>query len=518
MGVGRSSRPLGHVRRVLAVAIVGGLLAAACGSGSDDDSGAQGSTGEATDGSALDNVLSGDGATTIPGDPGAPQATVPGGAPAPGTPSGGPSGGSSGSQTGSAGTATTVAAPAAGPMGRGVTAQTIALGAWVNDPENGNVALSALGVEGANFPDEAGIAKAVVDSINKDGGIGGRQIKLVVRKAPGQGPAEFEEGCRFFTEQNKVFAVAHTLVVTNPDVIATCLKRGETVNVVSGSRGLLDRTTAGPLAPYFYAPGNFAGERWGGIIDAIAATSDFFKKTATYKLGVIAMDQPAARRVVKNVVLPALQKHGISSAEQSFIVDTQDGWAQGFSSTAVRFRAAQVTHVLFVSTFSRSFFWVPAAESQRYYPRLAMTSGEHPALQESTYGGSQALNNTVGVGWSPPVDVGQPRDVPTPGSKKCLDIVRGAGVRLGDRWQIATAYSICDDFFFLKTALERGQPPTVTGLRAGVDGLGGSFSATWSLGDAYKPGQWDGLRVVRPFAYAASCGCFSYTGPGRELP
>src|SRR5688572_23954571 len=84
MGAGRSSRPLGHVRRALVVAIVGGLLAAACGSGSDDDSGAQGANGETTDGSALDDVLTGDSPTTIAGDAGgAPQATVAGGGPAP---------------------------------------------------------------------------------------------------------------------------------------------------------------------------------------------------------------------------------------------------------------------------------------------------------------------------------------------------------------------------------------------------------------------------------------------------
>jgi Periplasmic binding protein len=85
----------------------------------------------------------------------------------------------------------------------GVTASTIRIGVTYPDL----AALNKLGLIKIDDGDFAGISKALVDDINKHGGVGGRQLQLFTAKYSVLGNTEQLAVCTQMTQDNKVFMI-----------------------------------------------------------------------------------------------------------------------------------------------------------------------------------------------------------------------------------------------------------------------------------------------------------------------
>ena len=158
------------------------------------------------------------------------------------------------------------------------------------------------------------------------------------------------------------------------------------------------------------------------------------------------------------------------------------------------------------------------AEGQRYRPGYAVNSIASPQFLAREAPPRQ-LNNAVGIGWSPFVDVPGGADPGNPVRASCDRIFSSAGVPTGDRTPFGqyTAYNICDSLLLIAAAVRYSGNPTPAGLRAGIQKVGPKWNSPLTLSSTLGAGRHDGAAAWRLLRYSSGCGCFRYEGPARAF-
>ncbi len=123
----------------------------------------------------------------------------------------------------------------------GVTAETIKIGVvWSNLDE-----LRELGLVDINYGDVPLVWQTLVDDINANGGVGGRQLEMVFDQYNPVLTASVEEMCTRLTQDEKVFAVVGSLAGPVLESILCFLDINETIMVAGTHRpDLLERAKA----------------------------------------------------------------------------------------------------------------------------------------------------------------------------------------------------------------------------------------------------------------------------------
>ena len=435
--------------------------------------------------------------------------------------------GAGGTATGAAPTSggTTDAAPAATPAsGTGTpdgstspaaAGGTIAIG--VHD-DNPGAAFGQFGVEGGPSGDQGAWIQAIVDWINANGGMGGRQVELVhhvTESLNGSFDQQAERACAFFTEDNDVLAVVGGARVPTLNLV-DCLARHETPLVWS-YHYMVDQATFANYGDYLYMPPMVSADRLGVWVDAIASTG--FLDGGV--VGVARYDTPIHERFTNGVLAPALARHGSSITDQvAFSGATSAASAADLSAQAnnaiVRFRSRGVNRVLFVPTSAvMPLLFFAAAEAQSYRPQYSLTSYDNPAFQNDNVPTAAQFDGAVGFGWLPAGDVAWEQQPQLwPAAQQCLDITQQA-TPTGN----GSVRRFCDGLFFLKFLLDRGAEPTTAGLRAAVDSLGSSYQSAWTFATSFGPTRHDGAAVGRLLTYdRAGCQCFVFSGGDIPIP
>ena len=273
------------------------------------------------------------------------------------------------------------------------------------------------------------------------------------------------------------------------------------------------------LAPYVYAPGYLATDRWDPVADLLVSRGYFDRG---YKLGIVSIEEPAAQRLVTRFER-RLARHGIRVTDKAN-VGTGNGYdwvgqvGSQTSSMVLRFKTSGITHVLFLGTYtSASYFFPTYAESQGYRPRYAYTSTEMPSYTEKNEPAAQ-LARSVAVGWRPTLDVNPPQDPKDNANEQlCLRVVHRAGIETNDRVAENSVLGVCEFLLFLKQGLEGAPELSPAGLRARVDRLGSGFASSQTPRTLFAPGRYDGVAALRWVAFDSACACFRYSGRWRDL-
>lgn len=129
-----------------------------------------------------------------------------------------------------------------------------------------------------------------------------------------------------------------------------------------------------------------------------------------------------------------------------------------------------------------------------------------------------------GVAWLPNLDLPTAETGPrtrwaTPGSTRCLDILRRNGINPPSHNAQLIAYEFCDRLFFLEAVIKRMNPRQVTReefMRV-VDHLGGSYGSTSLQRTYFSAQQHDGVVLGYDLRYVPSCGCMRYVGSPFDL-
>ncbi|MBA2610031.1 MAG: hypothetical protein H0U92_13910, partial [Actinobacteria bacterium] len=202
------------------------------------------------------------------------------------------------------------AAPSGSYTGPGVTTKEIKIG--ITLVQTGTIFGDVTGVP-VDFGDTRKQADAVVDYVNKNGGIAGRKVVPVyynfdlTRPGLGDGQSE-DEACRKFTDDNRVFAAINTVLARQ--ALLVCLAGRGVPGIHSGMP--VDERTLDKYRNYWYAGYGGAAltlDRLAAKQVKVFAQQGLFGNNAT--VGIEYFDDPAYKRVVDEVFKPELAKVGV---------------------------------------------------------------------------------------------------------------------------------------------------------------------------------------------------------------
>jgi len=392
---------------------------------------------------------------------------------------------------------------------------TVKLGFFISD--DASEVYKTLGISGASHSREESRAiwQAVIDQVNARGGVAGRRVVPTyfwIDSESGTNATRSQAACEQFTRDDKVFAVV--LDGAGDLSLASCLaQRGVPAVDVGQTSYPYDDVDLHRLAPHLYLPGRLSMGRFRSYVDQLAARG-FFPRGS--KVGLLRFDLPNQLRTRRDVLEPALRRHGLTlETDVAFtpVEGTADlpRAANEASAAVLQMRQAGVDRVLFLgSGLSLPFVFPTVAESQGYRPRYGITTDDGPDFM-ATNAPAEQMTGAMAVGWEPQYDVAD-SDAVLRGDRlwqSCAAVMRKAGFTPRDGRR-------CTAVYFLERALDGARDLTAASLRAGADRIGSLPYSTQTYDTFFQPGRYDGVSAVRVLRFDASCTCFRYlTG---ELP
>ena len=514
--------------------LLAAFLATACGSTVQGSSAQLGPTA----------VAGGDGL----GSPGGASPSPTGGGSAPGATGGslvaGPPGAASlpatGGGTTGGGTGSAVAGGGVGTVtsGPGVTAKEVYVGLLYD--KNADALNSAAGIGAISSGDSKANTEAIINDINKHGGVGGRKLVPVYANFDSTSTQtlaqQYAAVCQQFTHDTpRVFAVEGAI---GDEAFRQCLSKAG-VAILSASLpslgqadllrypGLIeqgyanvDRLAAYQVTPLvqqqYFTP-------WDSVNGRPAATG-------TVKVGILTYDDRVFANAVDRYLVPALKRLGYDPqvARIAQITTAADYGSQGAAvkSAELSFAANGVTHVIpFESNGGLSTFFLPNARSQHYYPRYGISSASaYQALLDAGLVENKQMTGAVGFGWIPVVDL-HASDDPDNGPysnvsrRHCVTVMKDSGITFTSGNAEGIALNSCATLYLLKTALDRTPAQITLGTFIGkVESLGTSYQNPGGLGQEFRPGRHDPSNKAYHWRYVEGCTCFRYEGTLQTVP
>lgn len=446
----------------------------------------------------------------------------------------GPSG-----STGSAGGGSAPSSNGGNVTKQALTSTTINIG--IGYVTNGDAANAAIGATGISQGDPKGEAQAVVDYINKHGGVaGGRKLVPVWQPydatSAGTPASQDQAACANYTQDHRVFAVADSGLTSN---LAACLLKAGVFMDFSGDIISHDNAYFRQY-PNYVDVGTLSEDRFMAEEVQVLQRQKWFSPwntttgqaaaTGTAKLGVLTINNPWWDTPVDKVLLPALAKagHPVASGDVFRVTypQTTDQEAQTVSdiqTAALRFRSDGVTHVIFTDPnglltliFSRN------AGGQRYYPRYGVSSGSGmEALVTAGDVDPVTLNGAIGLGWDPSLDLTPAASAhyTTPTTAFCLKVMKQAGYTFPDVNSQGIALSTCDTLFFLADVINHAAPTfTLPSALNAVAEIGSGFHPANEPMAFVSASRHDALQEGWDMGWDTSCGCAKYLGNGYQIP
>ncbi|MCA1711968.1 MAG: ABC transporter substrate-binding protein [Actinobacteria bacterium] len=540
----RTKRQRLTVRTVGPLALL--VLLPACGSTVQQTGTAGGvAVGAAAGGSAAElggpaagsDGLGGAGSIALPGASGATGASDPtGGVIGEGSGSGSGSGSTSGgvatgpsTTTSNGGTAPGTSgsgAVASGPVGPGITATTIKYGiVAAEDPNGGN---NAAGINTANVHNIDQTYGAVINDLNKRGGINGRKVKLVVYRFPnGTTNEELQSrACEKFTKDDRAF-IGPGL----GEAALTCFEKAGMAMVGGGAGGygqsqyakyphLLD---AGAFSLENQAANDIRGFQSAGWLsgwDPLTGTAS----SAPPQVGIVTYDIPVFKNAVEKFTKPALAAAGVKNVQTFYIrPNLNDGQADA-QAAVLKFKREGISHVTFIDNSGGLLELVFAtnANSQGYFPRFGCDSGSCNQIVAEQMPQS-SLRGAALVGWSPLNDVPASKDFVLPGRTRCEKIMVDADLKPYSRNDLNVMANVCEGVWFFEEAARAAGPSlTADSLVQGAFKAGQSFQSPATFAVQITPTKHAGANASRAANWDPSCGgsgggCFIYSGPVRRF-
>jgi hypothetical protein len=367
---------------------------------------------------------------------------------------------------------------------------------------NGGPFAAAFGVTNSQ-PDETPAAQAIVDYLNRTGGLAGHPIKpvfAVFDNTSNDWIAQDQAMCAKFTQDHRVAAVVRTDDIFGP--LDACLAQAHTPLVLWES--VFRPSSWWQSAPGLrFTPDEATGARiYAALVDRMTATHRW---TPSTKIGLIRYDRSDQATVENEGVLPALAAHHLSLAA-SEAVHTPESFqdigttSSELASAMLRLRQKGVTDVMFMGG-DLAYLFAQEAPSQNYFPRYALTSYDFPYMLPDS-----VLAGAYGIGWEPSDDLTS-HFGPTAARKRCQQAAAGTGVNWtgtgADRF-----YMTCNQLFFLQVAFNAARSVGPGAVSAGAR-LAGALPSSFTFGTnlSHRP---DGLAAFRDLMFAGSCSCLRY--------
>ncbi len=386
----------------------------------------------------------------------------------------------------------------------------------------------AVGIEVGNTYSEREFDDALIEALNKRGGLHGRRIIPVYAKtdtASTDWSTDFQKACAKFTQDDRVDVVLGSDFAYFAN-FERCLARAG-IPHLSNSSNVPDNQELRqfPLLRALIVP--TIDKR--SIAKLQGAINSGFL-TPENKLGVITDSCPGTQRAWQQVVKPFLARHHITVAATA-----DEGCADGYNSSfsaagaavgnaTLSFRSKGVDRITFITVSESGTMIVMAhdASSQHYYPGWILSSLAGTALLQDQ-APQDEMRNTRVYGWLPSQDV-KPSQYPEPNAaqRRCYSLVKSQGVTPVSTADYSYTQSICEAVFVYEAALGNSHVDTEgRAVIAGLGKVGRSYQSVFDIGGAADfsiDRLNDAPRLYREARWEAHCSCFAYAGPTYPMP
>jgi hypothetical protein len=287
------------------------------------------------------------------------------------------------------------------------------------------------------------------------------------------------------------------------------------VPLFSASLASLDSKAIAAYAPYMYASVAPVWDPFVKVLTTRLTAQGYFggwdpatgtKVPGKAKVGILIKSDEHSPRIA-NLMVQAVTAAGAPDPE---VYSFKDG--SEMSSAVLQFRGRGVTHV--VSTDGALLAFMLSADDQNYRPRYALSSFLTPAALLQGTAPERQLVGSVGVGWSPSIDVTDASDPGDtgPGEVECKRMLaKGGQTFKGKRLAEAVAFAFCDGLRLIASGAIAGGGLTGPQIANGVQSAGPKLSSAFGFGNGLGPSRYFLPGAVRDVAYVESCTCFRYT-------
>ena len=445
--------------------------------------------------------------------------TTGGGTTGGGTTGGGTTGGTTGGGTTGGGTT------GVGANGPGVTASTLAIG--VITDKNADKCNAALGAAGASSVDPKQTTQALLDEINKQGGILGR--KVVAHYHPidctSQQTVEQQgqEVCADWTKDHPVFATGSDF---GPD-FESCMEKAGSVIEGGGAFSSDDRRVY-KQHPYVIDPVSLDANT-----QAIVTVDGLYKEhyfTSGYKLGLVTVDCPSYHYAVDKSFMPELGKYNLKLTDSAYLtcshtLQDDSTMARDAASAVLKFEGEGIDHVIVLDNGGGlpTFLFMNAAERQDYHPRYGLNSQSGNTVLAEQFDPSTAqdqFKNALSVGWIPKADVSTADQPKNAGAERCLALMRRHNVQMSSSNAEGQALQDCETLWFLQAQLQVSGSQIINQptLLQGVARIGFRYHSVLTFASHVTATRHDGAGKVADLKFDGSCTCFHYITNPYPVP
>jgi hypothetical protein len=386
---------------------------------------------------------------------------------------------------------------------------------------------SQYGASLGNTVTERGVDQALINAINKKGGVDGRRLKVVFASTDTGSTNwdnDFQAACATFTQDHHVAAVLGYEFTYEPDFESCLAKQG--IPHLNDGFNVPSNAVLSQFPLFWSLDVPTIGERSIAKFQGAINTGFLSPKS---KLGIALDDCPGTQQAWSAEVLPFLKAHHIDVAAVTTVgcgTGNNAGTTSeitGLTNTLLKFRSKGVDRISFVSVSEGPVLYLGtvAAQAQGYKPgwivsslgQLAITGGESPIPQ---------MQNTRGFGWLPSQDI-PPQYTPKQNAsqRRCLSLLHSQKVRPRAAADFGYAYSACEAVFVYEAALRAdGGNTDGTAISNAIAHLG-NFQSTLNL--AGKSVFSDARRnnapmVYKPINWDGGCHCFRYGHQTFTMP
>lgn len=380
---------------------------------------------------------------------------------------------------------------------------------------------ASAGYSGIDPGDTQAQAQAVVDALNREGGVLGRTIVIRTYDVPTLSSAQDPDSagqavCTYFTQDQPVVAVFNIIHTVDKTTFRGCLAKRH-VPLFNGALSVVAKADAVKLAPYFYSLGTPYWDVLAPVLVARLKAQGYFggwdprlgQPSATAKpvIGVLVADTPLGH-ADEAVITASLKAAGYRNVV-SYAYPPPGSEIDG---AVLHFAQNGVTHV--ISDDIELVTFQVHAQSQKYSPRYGIHTFNAPSTNLEGLGPPSQQVGAVGVGWGPKFDVDNARDPGafSSGVSACRAMLARNHVTSSDRLAEANAMLVCDAIRLGIRGIAAGGGFSAQQMHTGMVGVGTRFSPAFTFSAGLTADRLFLPASVRDLAWDTSCRCYRYAG------
>jgi hypothetical protein len=417
---------------------------------------------------------------------------------------------------------------ASGTPSPGIDAQTVKVGYVIVDAGPLADRLGFKTVNQGTYENKVKAIQAVVDAVNANGGMGGRQIQPTFQKYDAQqdSPEYAESQCKALTQDTQVFAVVMDGQFQNN--LRPCYAAART-EMFDQTLIPQDATSLNELAPFFWAPALPDYAAFAKAQVDVLNGAGYFNGSKGVK--VVAPDTEVTRRIVEQTVLPGLQALGVPNSSVSYVDSSNPGTLGAGSSAALAAaQSAGQDRILMIggARILPNLFADPlVADLDATY---SISSWDNPAFFVDNQGFfvAEKLQGMAGLGFMQALDLRKDAsavfpDPARPTEVLCKNTIDAAGAAApeGFRENYRITLQYCDSTLAMDAALDKladGATVTPESFRDAMWSIGPAWTSAMAPSTGWPAGQYVGIGTARGMYFDPACvvegsdgqGCYRY--------